>query len=69
MDVNISNCFHCKKRINYAESRLLPEGGGVCLECAEKHGYIACDECGDYFIPDSEEHICEVCFRRIFELL
>ena len=34
MDVNISTCIHCKKRIHYAESRLLPEGGGVCLKCA-----------------------------------
>jgi hypothetical protein len=69
MDVNISNCFHCKKRIHYTESRLLPTGGGVCLRCAETQGYTVCEECQDYFIPDGEEQICEICLRRIFELV
>ena len=67
MDVNTSNCLHCNRRIHYAESKLLPEGGGVCLSCAAEHGYRACEECGDYFIPDGEESICPICMKRIFE--
>lgn len=66
MDVNQSNCIHCKKGIHYTESRLLPEGGGVCLKCATEHGYKACEECQDYFIPDGEQYFCEICLRRIF---
>ena len=71
MDVNYSRCFHCRKQIHYTESRLLPEGGGVCLECAKKHGYQPCEECQDYFIPGAgeEEHLCEICLKRIFELM
>lgn len=68
MDVNISNCIHCKKRIHYSEARLLPEGGGVCFKCAEERGYRACEECQDYFIPETEdEHFCDICLKRIFE--
>jgi len=67
MDVNTSNCFHCKQEIHYSEARLLPQGGGVCHDCAEKHGYKPCEECQDYFIPSGEECICEVCMTRIFE--
>ncbi|CAN5584255.1 hypothetical protein BH10ACI1_BH10ACI1_15940 [soil metagenome] len=67
MDVNYSRCFHCGKQIHYSESRLLPDGGGVCLVCAKQHGYTVCEECQDYFIPESEEYLCEVCLRRIFE--
>lgn len=67
MDVNISKCQHCKQRIHYTESRLLPEGGGVCLECAAQHGYRACEECHDYFIPVGEtERFCDPCVKRIF---
>jgi hypothetical protein len=65
MDVNLSNCLHCKQRIHYTESKLLPEGGGVCLKCATEHGYRACEECQDYFIPRGEEDICEICLKRI----
>ena len=68
MDVNISNCLHCKQKIHYSESRLLPGGGGVCLKCALEHGYKACEECQDYFIPEGEEEsICDICMKRIFE--
>jgi hypothetical protein len=67
MDVNYSTCPHCGRKIHYAEARLLPEGGGVCPDCAQKHGYRSCDECQDYFIPDGEENICDVCMKRIFE--
>jgi len=67
MDVNYSNCLHCEQKIHYAESRLLPDGGGVCLTCAKQHGYIVCEECQDYFIPTlKDEHLCEICFKRIF---
>lgn len=67
MDVNNSNCFHCKQKIHYTESRLLPQGGGVCLKCAQAHGYKQCEECQDYFIPAGEdEHFCEICRMRIF---
>jgi len=68
MDVNTSNCFHCKEKIHYSEARLLPQGGGVCLKCAIEHRYKACDECQDYFIPENEEeHFCDFCLRRIFK--
>lgn len=68
MDVNYSNCIHCKKRIHYSEARLLPDKGGVCPKCASEHGYKACEECQNYFIPESEEEtICEICLKRIFE--
>lgn len=67
MDVNLSNCLHCKQRIHYTESRLLPQGGGVCLKCATERGYKPCEECQDYFIPNGEEEsICEICLKRIF---
>lgn len=63
MNVNMSNCLHCQRRLHYAEARLLPEGGGVCPECAAGRGY-----CRDYFVPAGEdEHFCGVCLRRIFE--
>lgn len=67
MNVNVSNCIHCKRKIHYADARLLPEGGGVCPACAREKGYRACEECQDYFIPDSEDqHFCEICIKRIF---
>ena len=67
MDVNLSRCLHCGKTIHYTEARLLPEGGGVCQKCAAAKGYEPCEECGDYFIPeDSDEHFCELCFKRVF---
>lgn len=67
MNVNISKCIHCRKEIHYAEAKLLPEGGGVCQDCAAEKGYEACEECQDYFIPDhSEQHFCEICTTRIF---
>lgn len=65
MDVNTSNCLHCKQKIHYTEARLLPQGGGVCHSCAQEHGYKPCEECQDYFIPEGEEHICEICMKRI----
>lgn len=67
MDVNYSNCIHCKRRLHYSEARLLPGGGGVCHECAEKHGYAPCDECQDYFIPYWGEIFCEYCVNAVFE--
>lgn len=67
MDVNFSKCFHCETTIHYSEARLLPEGGGVCHDCAERFGYERCEECGDYFVPkNKEEHFCELCFAWIF---
>ena len=66
MDVNISACIHCAKPLHYAEAKLLPEGGGVCPACAQTHGYTPCEECQDYFIPDEQESICEICLERIF---
>lgn len=70
MDVNTSNCLHCKREIHYSEAKLLPEGGGVCQRCASKCGYVSCAECRDYFIPAGEdEHFCEICLKRIFARL
>lgn len=66
MDVNFSNCIHCRKRLHYSEARLLPGGGGVCQTCAKERGYVPCEECQDYFIPDGEQCFCEICFSRIF---
>lgn len=67
MDVNLSNCIYCNRRIHYSEARLLPEGGGVCVSCSQAHGYKVCDECQDYFIPQSsEDFFCEICIKRIF---
>lgn len=68
MDVNTSNCIHCNERIHYTEARLLPEGGGVCRKCASEHGYKACEECQDYFIPEQEdETICDACMTQVFK--
>jgi hypothetical protein len=68
MDANTSNCIHCKEKIHYAENRLLPEGGGVCLKCALDRGYKQCEECQDYFIAKADdEHFCDTCMKRIFE--
>ena len=66
MDVNVSNCVHCRRKLHYTEARLLPAGGGVCPSCALEHGYRACEECHDYFIPEAKETICEICTKRIF---
>jgi predicted amidophosphoribosyltransferase len=68
MNVNISRCIHCRRRLHYAQARLLPGGGGVCPACAAEHGYRACEECQDYFIPEIEdEHFCSLCVKRVFE--
>lgn len=67
MDVNFSKCIHCETTLHYSEARLLPEGGGVCHDCADRFDYKRCEECGDYFIPKTKgEHFCERCFKRIF---
>jgi len=67
MDVNLSKCIHCEITLHYSEARLLPEGGGVCHDCADRFGYERCEECGDYFVPKTTgEHFCELCFVRIF---
>lgn len=67
MNVNVSRCLHCDLTIHYTEARLLPTGGGVCQNCADRFGYTICEECGDYFVPKTEgEHFCGFCFVQIF---